>query len=75
LWQRMKKLEEAKGTFPEFLSTHPSNANRITRIQQWLPEAGAIQDETDCATGASYVGDFVKMLGLDFVRDDPREHR
>lgn len=35
-WQRMS----AKGTStPEFMSTHPSDANRITEIQKYLPEA------------------------------------
>jgi metalloendopeptidase OMA1, mitochondrial len=38
LWKRM--AEAAKGQRPsEWLSTHPSEATRIERIQGWLPEA------------------------------------
>jgi Zn-dependent protease with chaperone function len=37
LWERM---EAANGTGPwELLSTHPSNATRRARLQEWLPEA------------------------------------
>ena len=36
-WQRMSQSGGQKP--PEFLSTHPSDANRITKIQSWLPEA------------------------------------
>ena len=37
-WQRMSKVQQG-GTPPEFLSTHPSDENRIAQIKQWLPEA------------------------------------
>ena len=36
-WQRMS--QKSGGGGPEFLSTHPAGENRITRIQQLLPEA------------------------------------
>jgi len=36
-WQRM--AEASKGGPPEFLSTHPTDENRIARIQQLMPEA------------------------------------
>ena len=35
-WQRMS--QQGGGT-PEFLSTHPSDGNRIKRLQEWMPEA------------------------------------
>lgn len=38
-WQRMSKASQ--GAPPEFLSSHPSDATRIRRIQGWLPEARA----------------------------------
>jgi metalloendopeptidase OMA1, mitochondrial len=38
-WQRMAKASQ--GAPPEFLSSHPSDAPRIKRIQGWLPEARA----------------------------------
>lgn len=37
LWRRMEKAEEYAP--PQFLSTHPSNRNRIAAITSWLDEA------------------------------------
>lgn len=37
-WERMASAKAASGQ-PEFLSTHPSDARRITDIQRLLPEA------------------------------------
>ena len=37
LWKRMEKEEEHAP--PQFLSTHPSNHNRILAITNWLEEA------------------------------------
>ncbi len=37
-WQRMQKLGSGAGT-PIFLSDHPSDASRIRKLQQWMPEA------------------------------------
>jgi metalloendopeptidase OMA1, mitochondrial len=37
-WKRMQRA--SKGTeVPEFLSDHPSDAHRVQRIQEWLPDA------------------------------------
>jgi predicted Zn-dependent protease len=36
-WQRM--ADASKGSIPEFMSTHPSDATRIAQIKQYLPEA------------------------------------
>ncbi len=38
LWQRMADASKGQRP-PEFLSTHPSEATRIQRIEGWLPEA------------------------------------
>ena len=40
-WQRMAAASQANGGQkpPEFLSTHPSDENRIAQIQKYLPEA------------------------------------
>lgn len=38
-WQRMAAASEGSQKPPEFLSTHPSDATRIARIQNALPEA------------------------------------
>ncbi len=37
-WQRMSKAGGAKGT-PEFLATHPSDENRIAKIEGFMDEA------------------------------------
>jgi metalloendopeptidase OMA1, mitochondrial len=40
LWVRMADLAaKGSGKPPEFLSTHPSEATRITQIEAWMPEA------------------------------------
>ena len=39
LWVRMANLSKGSGKSPEFLSTHPSDATRITQIEAWMPEA------------------------------------
>jgi predicted Zn-dependent protease len=37
-WKRMRRASNGKEP-PEFLSDHPSDAHRVERIEQWLPEA------------------------------------
>ena len=36
MWERMNKLNSVRAG-PEFLSTHPSNKNRIKNINSWIP--------------------------------------
>ncbi|HKG07532.1 MAG TPA: M48 family metallopeptidase [Pedobacter sp.] len=38
-WQRMASVSQGSQKPPEFLSTHPSDATRISQIQNALPEA------------------------------------
>ncbi|PZF73471.1 M48 family metallopeptidase [Taibaiella soli] len=38
-WQRMATAASSSQKPPAFLSTHPSDQQRIQQIQQWLPEA------------------------------------
>lgn len=38
LWQRMEKAGDGQKA-PEFLSTHPSEGNRIEQLQKFMPEA------------------------------------
>jgi predicted Zn-dependent protease len=38
LWQRMEKAGSGQKP-PEFLSTHPSEGNRIEQLQKFMPEA------------------------------------
>ena len=39
LWQRMEAAAQNGSRPPEFLSTHPSEGNRIKRLQDLMPEA------------------------------------
>ena len=38
LWQRMEQMSNGQKP-PEFLSTHPTEANRIEQLKQFMPEA------------------------------------
>jgi len=38
-WQRMMTRQNPQARPPEFLSTHPSDANRIEAMRQFLPQA------------------------------------
>ncbi len=37
-WERMNSMQDS-GHIPEFLSTHPSYANRIEELHRWMPDA------------------------------------
>jgi predicted Zn-dependent protease len=39
LWQRMEAAAQNSSRPPEFISTHPSEGNRIKRLQEYMPEA------------------------------------
>ncbi|KAL5348737.1 metalloendopeptidase [Pseudogymnoascus australis] len=65
LWQRMEKLD--KETPPEWLSTHPSNANRIQQITQLLPEAENKYQESNCAAMGGYNNAFQDVVGRTLV--------
>jgi len=38
LWQKMRRLKEGGGSPPTFLSTHPSDGNRIARLEERMPD-------------------------------------
>jgi metalloendopeptidase OMA1, mitochondrial len=38
---------------PEFLSDHPSDAHRVERIEQWLPEAERAHKPVSSSTRSS----------------------
>ena len=38
-WQRMQSLSSSSSKPPIFLSDHPSDASRIDKLKQWMPEA------------------------------------
>ena len=41
-WQRMMKLTPASGKPPVFLSDHPADQDRITKLQGYIPDALAL---------------------------------
>jgi predicted Zn-dependent protease len=46
-WQRMEDYSKKSGNKTSgLLSTHPSDAARVKQIQQWLPEAEAVHQQT-----------------------------
>jgi len=58
-WARM---EQAGGeSRPQILSTHPSNHNRMAKIQEWLPKANASFEKADCWAAGQYVDQFDEM--------------
>jgi len=59
-WDRMRRSE--KFAPPQFLSTHPSNYNRMDHIRQWLPEATAKYDDAGCGSVRRYAKAFQDTL-------------
>jgi len=39
LWKRMEAASKSSARPPEFMSTHPSEGNRIKRLEEYMPEA------------------------------------
>ena len=65
LWEGMERAERLRGggAPPQFLSTHPSNHNRIARVKEWLPEARQKQAESDCSATLGYANEFRRAFG------------
>ncbi|KAI4597311.1 hypothetical protein KJ359_004417 [Pestalotiopsis sp. 9143b] len=55
-WQRMEA--HSQGSPPEWMSTHPSNHNRIEKIKEWLPKAMEKRYESDCQGTANWANMF-----------------
>ncbi|KAI9048389.1 hypothetical protein LZ554_007225 [Drepanopeziza brunnea f. sp. 'monogermtubi'] len=56
-WERVEASSK-KHECPEWLSTHPSNSNRIAQITAWLPKAEEARRKSDCAFTLGYSEDF-----------------
>lgn len=50
-WQRMSQT--GGGAPPEILSTHPSDATRISNLQKWMPEAMAYYQKGSSNSGSN----------------------
>ena len=56
LWGAMEAEAETsgQGSPPQFLSTHPSNHNRLEKIREWLPLAEDKRARSECAVTIGY---------------------
>ncbi|KAK4144194.1 mitochondrial metalloendopeptidase OMA1 [Dichotomopilus funicola] len=63
-WQMMERAERAKGggEVPEWMSTHPANANRIQKMQEWLPQALEKRSQSDCSSTTAFADLFRHAL-------------
>ncbi|KAG9229963.1 peptidase family M48-domain-containing protein [Amylocarpus encephaloides] len=61
VWQRMEKAQAVE--VPAWLSTHPTNASRIEKIQEWLPKAEMAREESGCAATSLQARAFADVLG------------
>lgn len=59
-WARMEKQEQA--SIPQFLSTHPSNHDRIEKITEWQHDAQLKRDASECASTTGFAEDFKKKV-------------
>jgi len=55
LWERMRRIS---GHTPEFLSTHPAPANRITELRSYAPTARSEADRIGRISGS--IGSWTK---------------
>ncbi|CCG83192.1 Mitochondrial metalloendopeptidase OMA1 [Taphrina deformans PYCC 5710] len=57
MWERMSQA--GNSGIPQFMSTHPSNENRIVKLQGWMPEAIQKQESSDCQQSlGGLIGEF-----------------
>lgn len=57
LWASMEGEEKGRAP-PQFLSTHPSSHNRLEKIRDWIGEAEAKREGSDCGAMVGYTDDF-----------------
>ncbi|KAK4156248.1 mitochondrial metalloendopeptidase OMA1 [Chaetomidium leptoderma] len=59
-WARMERA--AGQEVPEWMSTHPTNTNRIKKIQEWLPQAMDKRAQSDCSSTTAFADLFRQAL-------------
>jgi predicted Zn-dependent protease len=59
-WELMAKMQQAQP--PEFLSTHPAPANRVEKMKEWMAEAEAKREASDCAGTLEYAKQFREAI-------------
>ncbi|KAL2106213.1 hypothetical protein VUR80DRAFT_7056 [Thermomyces stellatus] len=63
-WRRMERAVKAGDAveIPEWMSTHPSNQNRIEKISEWLPRAMEKRSISDCYKTSDFARHFQQAL-------------
>lgn len=70
LWTRMEKEQRRVqaagrgGQVPAFLSTHPSDRNRIRDIEGWMPDARDVLEQSECGSTIGFVDQFRKSRAV-----------
>ncbi|OTB09112.1 hypothetical protein M426DRAFT_316405 [Hypoxylon sp. CI-4A] len=59
-WKRMERAQQ--GEPPEWMSTHPSNFNRIQKINEWMPKALEKMQDSDCKGTAAFADLFRRAM-------------
>ncbi|KAI8963691.1 hypothetical protein F5Y11DRAFT_318332 [Daldinia sp. FL1419] len=59
-WKRMERAQQ--GEPPEWMSTHPSNFNRIQKITEWLPTAMEKMQASDCRGTSAFADLFRRAM-------------
>lgn len=59
----MAQADAEQHTTPQLLSSHPASKNRMTVIQEWLPEAQQKRAESPCGDTTGYMDDFRSAFG------------
>ncbi|KAK4104171.1 hypothetical protein N658DRAFT_245316 [Parathielavia hyrcaniae] len=60
-WARMQMATKGEEV-PEWMSTHPTNTNRIEKIQEWLPQAMEKRAQSDCRSTTAFADLFRQAL-------------
>ncbi|KAI1808116.1 peptidase family M48-domain-containing protein [Daldinia bambusicola] len=59
-WKRMERAQQ--GEPPEWLSTHPSNFNRLQKIEEWMPTALEKMQQSDCRGTSTFADMFRRAM-------------
>ncbi|KAI0405999.1 peptidase family M48-domain-containing protein [Xylaria palmicola] len=59
-WDRMRMMQKEEP--PEWMSTHPSNSNRMQKIEEWMPKALEKMQASDCQGTSSFANLFRRAL-------------
>ncbi|OTB16616.1 hypothetical protein K445DRAFT_295020 [Daldinia sp. EC12] len=64
-WKRMERAQQ--GEPPEWLSTHPSNFNRLQKIAEWMPTALEKMQQSDCQGTSTFADLFRRAMAQGII--------